>query len=136
MRDWLRYVTAGRPGWMNALMVFSAYMAFVYVPWDFLVKPRRRILRHSRGPPIEDERDRVYGYRISYNAGKLEAYLRYRGIAYELLPMSLHAKEMIVVAGAFQPRRPARGRARLGRLRAYPEAVPCDTRTSRTPSLS
>jgi hypothetical protein len=24
---------------MNALMLFSAYMAFVYVPWDFLMKP-------------------------------------------------------------------------------------------------
>ena len=39
MRDWLRGVFEGRPGWMNALMVFCAYMAFVYVPWDFLVKP-------------------------------------------------------------------------------------------------
>jgi short-subunit dehydrogenase len=39
MREWLRRVLAGRPGWMNALMVFCAYMAFVYVPWDFLVKP-------------------------------------------------------------------------------------------------
>jgi hypothetical protein len=39
MRDWLRFVFEGRPWWMNALMVFSAYMAFVYVPWDFFVKP-------------------------------------------------------------------------------------------------
>ena len=39
MRDWLRAIFDGRPWWMNALMVFSAYMAFVYVPWDFFMKP-------------------------------------------------------------------------------------------------
>ncbi len=39
MRDWLRLALSGRPSWMNALMIFSAYMAFVYVPWDFFVKP-------------------------------------------------------------------------------------------------
>jgi short-subunit dehydrogenase len=39
MHDWLRDVLAGRPAWMNALMIFCAFMAFVYVPWDFLVKP-------------------------------------------------------------------------------------------------
>lgn len=39
MRDWLSAVFSGRPGWMNALMVFCAYMSFVYVPWDFFVKP-------------------------------------------------------------------------------------------------
>jgi hypothetical protein len=39
MRDWLRLVFAGRPAWMNVLMVFCAYMAFVYVPWDFFLKP-------------------------------------------------------------------------------------------------
>jgi short-subunit dehydrogenase len=39
MREWLRTVFDGRPWWMNAVMVFSAYMAFVYLPWDFFVKP-------------------------------------------------------------------------------------------------
>ena len=39
LRDWLNCVFAGRPAWMNALMVFCAFMAFVYVPWDFFVKP-------------------------------------------------------------------------------------------------
>jgi hypothetical protein len=39
MRDWLRAFFDGRPWWLNALMVFCGYMAFVYVPWDFLVKP-------------------------------------------------------------------------------------------------
>jgi short-subunit dehydrogenase len=39
MREWLRTVFDGRPWWMNAVMVFSAYMAFVYLPWDLFVKP-------------------------------------------------------------------------------------------------
>jgi uncharacterized protein len=37
--DWLDTLFAGRPRLFNALMVFCAYMAFVYVPWDFFVKP-------------------------------------------------------------------------------------------------
>ena len=39
MTDWLRALFSGRPWWMNALMVFSGYMAFVYCPWDILIKP-------------------------------------------------------------------------------------------------
>jgi short-subunit dehydrogenase len=39
MRDWWIEAMGRRPAWMNALLVFCAYMAFVYVPWDFLVKP-------------------------------------------------------------------------------------------------
>ena len=38
MSNWLRTVFHGRPWWMNVLMVFSAYMVFIYVPWDFFVK--------------------------------------------------------------------------------------------------
>ena len=29
----------GRPHWLNGVMVFCAYMAFLYVPWDFFFKP-------------------------------------------------------------------------------------------------
>jgi hypothetical protein len=39
MADWLRSVFSGRPWWMNALMLFCAYMAVVHVPWDFFAKP-------------------------------------------------------------------------------------------------
>jgi len=39
LRDWLRDRMAVRPGWLNGLLVFSAFMAFVYCPWDILVKP-------------------------------------------------------------------------------------------------
>ncbi len=45
---------------------------------------------------------RVYGSRISYYAGKLEAYLRYRGLGYELLSMVDHAREIRAGAGAVQ----------------------------------
>jgi glutathione S-transferase len=45
---------------------------------------------------------RVYGSRISYYAGKLEAYLRYRGIEYQLLSMMDHAGEILAGAGAVQ----------------------------------
>jgi short-subunit dehydrogenase len=39
MGKWLRAVLDGRPWWMNLLMIFSAYMALIYVPWDLFVKP-------------------------------------------------------------------------------------------------
>ncbi len=39
MRDRLRVVFQDRPLWMNAVMVFSAFMAFFYVPWDLFIKP-------------------------------------------------------------------------------------------------
>jgi len=45
---------------------------------------------------------RVYGSRISYYAGKLEAYLRHRGLDYELLSMVDHAREMLAGAGVVQ----------------------------------
>lgn len=39
MREWLFDVFRERPWWMSVVMVFSAYMAFVYMPWDLFVKP-------------------------------------------------------------------------------------------------
>ncbi len=39
MREWWREVLGRRPLWMNALFFFCAYMAIVYVPYDFLLKP-------------------------------------------------------------------------------------------------
>jgi short-subunit dehydrogenase len=41
MREWLRHQLGRRPWWMNALMAFCAFMAFVYVPWDLMMKPTR-----------------------------------------------------------------------------------------------
>lgn len=35
----LRRQLTCRPWWMTLLMLFCGYMAFIYVPWDFLSKP-------------------------------------------------------------------------------------------------
>jgi len=45
---------------------------------------------------------RVYGSRISYYTGKLECYLRYRGIAYQLLPTEPHARAIRAGVGTVQ----------------------------------
>lgn len=42
MRDVIRDLFSGRPGWMNALLLFCAYMTVVYVPWDLFLKPVSR----------------------------------------------------------------------------------------------
>src|SRR5512139_285645 len=42
LHQWWRDQFGRRPWWMNALMVFCAYMAFVYAPWDILFKPMAR----------------------------------------------------------------------------------------------
>lgn len=39
MGSWLRHHFSRRPHWMNALMLFCAYMALVYMPWDLFIKP-------------------------------------------------------------------------------------------------
>jgi short-subunit dehydrogenase len=39
MGEWLRHQLGRRPWWMNAMMLFCAYMALLYVPWDLFVKP-------------------------------------------------------------------------------------------------
>jgi hypothetical protein len=39
MLDWIREQLRRRPAWMNGLLLFCAWMAFVYVPWDLFVKP-------------------------------------------------------------------------------------------------
>ncbi len=45
---------------------------------------------------------RVYGSKISYFTGKLEAYLRYKGFDYERLPATAHAKTIQANVGAMQ----------------------------------
>ena len=39
MREALRRIFEGRPWWMNAMMLFCAYMAVLYFPYDFFWKP-------------------------------------------------------------------------------------------------
>jgi len=43
-----------------------------------------------------------YGSKISYFTGKLEAYLRYKGIDYQRLPSTAHQKKIQANAGALQ----------------------------------
>lgn len=45
---------------------------------------------------------RVYGSKISYFTGKLEAYLRFKGFAYELVPSIPHERTLREQAGASQ----------------------------------
>jgi hypothetical protein len=61
MNDWLRDIFRGRPWWMNALLVFSAWMAFVYVPWDLFWKP------------LEQDREVWFGIVFSGFAAKVMA---------------------------------------------------------------
>ena len=37
--DSLKANLALRPWWMNGLMLFCAYMTFIYLPWDVFLKP-------------------------------------------------------------------------------------------------
>lgn len=39
LSTWVRDEWARRPAWMNLLLLFCAWMSFVYVPWDLFVKP-------------------------------------------------------------------------------------------------
>jgi hypothetical protein len=39
MPDFLTKLLAGRPHWMNAVMLFCIFMAVFYVPWDIFIKP-------------------------------------------------------------------------------------------------
>ena len=39
MREWLYDVFRERPWWMSVTMVFCAFMAFFYMPWDIFLKP-------------------------------------------------------------------------------------------------
>jgi len=40
--DWLQKQLARRPWWMNVLLIFCVWMAFLYEPWDLFVKPVSR----------------------------------------------------------------------------------------------
>jgi uncharacterized protein len=39
MREWIQHQLGRRPWWMNLMLLFCAWMALVYVPWDLFVKP-------------------------------------------------------------------------------------------------
>ncbi len=39
MKEWIQHQLGRRPWWMNLMLLFCAWMALVYVPWDLFVKP-------------------------------------------------------------------------------------------------
>lgn len=39
MRAWVGDRLRARPPWMNALLLFCSFMTFIYMPWDFFIKP-------------------------------------------------------------------------------------------------
>ncbi len=39
MKRWFSDMLGRRPWWMNGLLAFCAFMTFVFMPWDFFVKP-------------------------------------------------------------------------------------------------
>jgi len=71
IRAWWRAQRARRPGWMNAALLFCAFMAFVYVPWDVLVKP------------VAQDEEVWFGLRLHGWAAKLTAPLH--GVIYGVL---------------------------------------------------
>ena len=37
--EFIKHHLDARPHWMNAVLLFCAYMTFIYLPWDLFVKP-------------------------------------------------------------------------------------------------
>jgi hypothetical protein len=58
-------VFAGRPAWANALLVFTAFMTFVYTPWDIFVKP------------VETDQEVWFGLLLTGRAAKATAPLHW-----------------------------------------------------------
>ena len=54
----LRDLFVGRPWWMNATLLFCAYMAFIYMPFDMFFKP------------VAEDREVWFGYMLTGWAAK------------------------------------------------------------------
>ena len=61
MSEWIQQHLSRRPLWMNALMVFCLYMAFVYSPFDLFLKP------------VAVDEEVWFGIRVHGSAAKLLA---------------------------------------------------------------
>ena len=61
MQEKLKMIFAGRPLWMNCLMVFCAYMTFIYMPFDIFWKP------------VEGDEEVWFGYMLHGWAAKATA---------------------------------------------------------------
>ena len=57
----MKNLFAGRPHWMNALMIFCAYMTLIYMPFDLFYKPSSDLgkllysyaIKHSLSEPVK-----------------------------------------------------------------------------------
>ena len=54
----LRSLFVGRPWWMNAAMLFCAYMTFIYMPFDMFLKP------------VSQDQEVFFGYMLTGWAAK------------------------------------------------------------------
>lgn len=61
MKLWLSNTFSGRPHWMNAIMVFCAYMTFIYMPFDIFYKP------------VADDEEVWFGFMLTGWAAKATA---------------------------------------------------------------
>ncbi len=65
MPDGLRDFFEGRPWWMNVMLVFCAWMSFVYLPWDIFIKP------------VAEDQEVWFGFLLTGWAAKLTAPLHW-----------------------------------------------------------
>ena len=63
--DRLKQLFSGRPIWMNALMLFCAYMTFIYMPFDLFIKP------------VDQDEEVWFGYMLHGWAAKATAPLHW-----------------------------------------------------------
>lgn len=84
-----RPVPSPRPWWVNALLVFTAFMAFVYTPWDFFVKPVAQdqeawfgfLLRGWAAKATEPIHGAIYAA-LAYGLWKMRPWVRLWGTVY------------------------------------------------------
>lgn len=78
-----------RPWWANALLIFCAFMAFIYTPWDLFVKPVARdqevwfgfVLTGWWAKATEPLHWAIYGA-FTYGLWKMRPWMRFWGTVY------------------------------------------------------
>ncbi len=78
-----------RPWWANALLVFCAFMAFVYTPWDIFLKPVARDQEVWFGVVLEGWAAKATAplhwliyLAFTYGLWKMKPWMRFWGTAY------------------------------------------------------
>jgi len=78
-----------RPWWANVLLIFCAFMAFIYTPWDLFVKPLARdqevwfgfVLTGWWAKATEPLHWAIYGA-FTYGLWKMRPWMRFWGTLY------------------------------------------------------